>query len=63
MLVLTMKLEDEVMIGDDIIVQLKRVDGCRVRIGVDAPASVKIMRRKLYEELKAAEIAGKEGEQ
>jgi len=37
------------MIGDDVTVTVLRVDGNQVRIGIDAPDEVKILREELLE--------------
>ena len=47
MLVLTRKLNEEIMIGDDIKVTLIRVKGNTVRIGIEAPRDVRIIRGEL----------------
>jgi len=50
MLVLTRKPEESICIGEDIEVFVLRVSGNRVRIGVDAPESVRILRNELKED-------------
>lgn len=47
MLVLSRKIDDEIVIGDDVTVRILRVKGNTVRIGVSAPADVSIMRGEL----------------
>lgn len=47
MLVLTRKIDEEIMIGDDIKVTLIRVRGNTVRIGIEAPRDVRIVRGEL----------------
>ena len=47
MLVLTRKLNEEILIGDDIKVTLIRVRGNTVRIGIEAPRDVRIVRGEL----------------
>lgn len=49
MLVLTRKPGQDIMIGDDIVVHIVDVQGDNVRIGIDAPAKVKIYRSELYQ--------------
>lgn len=44
MLVLSRKTGEEVRIGDDIVVKVTRVQGGRVRIGIEAPQHVAITR-------------------
>ncbi len=47
MLVLTRKLDEQIMIGEDIKVTLFRVKGNTVRIGIEAPKDVRIVRGEL----------------
>ena len=47
MLVLTRKADEQILIGDDIKITLVKVRGGSVRIGIDAPKSVKIIRAEL----------------
>jgi len=47
MLVLSRKIDDEIVIGDNVTVRVLRVKGNTVRIGVTAPADVNIMRGEL----------------
>jgi len=49
MLVLTRKVQEEIMIGDDIVVKIIRVKGGAVRIGIEAPRNVRVMRSELTE--------------
>jgi carbon storage regulator len=50
MLVLTRKVDEAILIGDDIRICVLGVDGDRVSIGVDAPRSMRIFRNELLEE-------------
>lgn len=52
MLVLGRKTNESVMIGDEIIVTILAVDGDRVKIGIQAPSEVRILRQELYEAVK-----------
>lgn len=47
MLVLTRKVSERFMIGDDIVVTVVKIDGRQVRIGIDAPRDVVIRRTEL----------------
>jgi carbon storage regulator CsrA len=47
MLVLTRKLDEQILIGEDIKVTLLRVRGNTVRIGIEAPRDVRIIRGEL----------------
>lgn len=48
MLVLARKVDESLMLGDDIEVKILSVDGDTVRIGVKAPRSLVILRGELY---------------
>ena len=47
MLVLTRKMHEQIMIGQDITVTIIRVRGNTVRIGIEAPRQVRVMRGEL----------------
>ena len=48
MLVLTRKPGQSVYIGDDIKITLKEIKGNQVRLGIEAPGSVRIFREEIY---------------
>ena len=48
MLVLTRRPGQSVYIGDDIKITLVEIKGNQVRIGVDAPSTVRIFREEIY---------------
>lgn len=47
MLVLTRKPGERIHIGDDIILNVVRVQGGRVRIGIEAPVHCRVLRAEL----------------
>jgi len=47
MLVLTRKLMEKLYIGDDICVTVVRVEGGQVRLGIDAPREISVIRAEL----------------
>ena len=49
MLVLTRKQKEVIKIGDNITVTIMRVHGQTVRVGIDAPRDVRVMRGELLE--------------
>jgi carbon storage regulator len=49
MLVLTRKLGEEIVIGNDIVVKVVAVQGDRVRLGVAAPRSVPVDRMEIHQ--------------
>jgi carbon storage regulator len=48
MLVLTRKPRQQIMIGDDVIINIVEVQGDNVRIAIDAPRNIKIYRGEIY---------------
>src|SRR4051812_46006403 len=50
MLVLTRKLMEKLFIGDDICVTVVRLEGGQVRLGIEAPRSVAVVRAELVPE-------------
>ena len=51
MLVLTRKIGEKLIIGDEIVVQVLSVSGDQVKIGIQAPSSVSIHRNEVYESI------------
>ena len=49
MLVLTRKLDESIIINDDIRITVLNIRGNQVRIGVEAPQSVMVLREELYD--------------
>jgi carbon storage regulator len=48
MLVLTRKIGERIRIGDTVTVRVLEVRGSQVRLGVEAPADVRIYREEIY---------------
>jgi carbon storage regulator len=48
MLVLTRKEDEKIRIGDDIVITVVRT-GERVRLGIEAPADMVVLREELYQ--------------
>lgn len=57
MLVLTRKPQEKIQIGDNITITLVKVQGGRIRIGIEAPADVPVLRAELKAQLEAAGAA------
>lgn len=51
MLILTRKVEQGIVINKDVVVRVLSIDGERVKIGVDAPRSISVLREELLEEV------------
>ncbi len=57
MLVLSRKVDESIVIGDNIIIKVISVEKGVVKLGVDAPKNVSIVRNELLEDVKDANIA------
>ena len=60
MLILTRRVGETVMIGNDVTVTVLGVKGNQVRIGINAPKSVAVHREEIYERIQR-EQQGQEG--
>lgn len=52
MLVLTRKSDESIKLGDDITITIVEIKGNSVRLGIKAPASLRIYRKELYDRIK-----------
>lgn len=57
MLVLTRKAGERIVIGDDIVITILDVRGEGIRIGIDAPSTVKIQREEVLAAVSEANLA------
>jgi carbon storage regulator len=57
MLILTRRVGETVMIGNDVTVTVLGVKGNQVRVGVNAPKEVAVHREEIYERIKREEQA------
>ena len=48
MLILSRKIDEKIKIGNDITITLISIQGDQVKIGVEAPKSVKVFRQEVY---------------
>lgn len=52
MLIITRKKGESLMIGDDIEITISKIEDGSVKIGIQAPKEVSILRKELLEEIK-----------
>ena len=57
MLVLSRRVGERLMIGDDIVITVIEVRGDGVRLGIDAPREVRVHRAEVLEAVRAANVA------
>ena len=61
MLILTRRVGETLMIGDEVTVTVLGVKGNQVRIGVNAPRDVTVHREEIYERIKQDQQEASEG--
>lgn len=49
MLVLSRKLGEQIVLGDEVVITIVEIRGDKVRLGIEAPANVPVHRREVYE--------------
>lgn len=54
MLILTRRVQEALMIGDDVTVTVLSVKGNQVRLGINAPRDVEVHREEIYHRVKQA---------
>lgn len=57
MLVLTRKVNQSIIIGDDVEVVVLEVRGEQVRLGIKAPKTVAVHRKEVYDQIRDENIA------
>ena len=62
MLILTRKVGETVVIGDEVEVTIMAIKGNQVRVGVKAPRDMTVHREEVYEQLRAGGLAAGGGE-
>ena len=58
MLILTRRIGETVMIGDEVTITVLGVKGNQVRVGINAPKSVAVHREEIYEQIKREQQGG-----
>ena len=61
MLVLSRRTEQSIKLGPDITVTVLSIDGDRVKLGIEAPREVSVLRQELFDQVHAANTAASAG--
>ena len=62
MLILTRRIGESIIIGDNIVINVLGVRGLQVRLGIEAPREVSVHREEIYQRiLEEQEAGGSEG--
>jgi carbon storage regulator len=56
-LVLSRKCEQSLLLGEDITITVLAIDGERVKLGIEAPRSVTVLRTEVHDQLQVANAA------
>ncbi len=58
MLILTRRVGESLIVGDDVTLTVLGVKGNQIRIGVDAPKEISVHRKEIYERIQQEKLGG-----
>jgi carbon storage regulator len=58
MLILTRRISESVIIGDDVKITVLGIKGNQVRLGIDAPKEVSVHREEIYQRIQQEKMGG-----
>ncbi|WDP89780.1 MAG: carbon storage regulator CsrA [Desulfobacter sp.] len=61
MLVLSRKVKEQIKIGDNIVVSVLGIEGNSVKIGIEAPGKISILRMEVFEQIQKENIGSAAG--
>ena len=62
MLILTRKIGESIVIGDNIIVKVVETGKNSIRIGIDAPKEITVLRQEVFESIQKENILSSKGQ-
>jgi len=62
MLILARKAEEEIRIGDNVVVKILGIHNGQVKLGIDAPRDMRVVRGELYREIQQANVAASQAD-
>lgn len=61
MLILTRKVGESIVIGDDIVIKIVETGKNNIRIGIDAPREITVLRQEVYASIQKENILSSKG--
>ncbi len=62
MLILTRKVGESIVIGDDIVIKVVETGKNSIRIGIDAPKDISVLRKEVYDSIQQENILSSRGD-